>query len=167
MSFARQDRRKTLVVDGPVQARFVRRIAFWPALLSAALGCFILWLGLRCMAQAEQLEVEIPSLTPLLMTTFVGLAMSGLLVCWQALRYSHAIVGPLHRVVESMRRVRAGDLDVELRQRAGDELQEFTTEFNHLVSWIRDGHAATAAHEASHSEQADAPQHEPQTEGAS
>ena len=133
MSQSNQDRRKGRVVDAPQQKRIVMGLTAVPmtVLLVAAVVMWVLTDSL--FDEAQRNNVELPSLGLLAMTQFLFVIVTGAAAIIQALRYSHRVVGPAHRIAQSLRRIREGDTNFQVRLRDGDELQSILDELNPLI----------------------------------
>ncbi len=45
-------------------------------------------------------------------------------------------MGPSHRLIDAMQRVREGDIGFRVHLRKGDMLMDVANEFNHLLDWL-------------------------------
>lgn len=61
---------------------------------------------------------------------------SAVLVVVQAGRVAHRLTGPELRLVESLRRIRQGDLSFHVHLRRGDPLVNVARECNALLDWL-------------------------------
>lgn len=54
----------------------------------------------------------------------------------QVVRLTHLVEGPEHRLQQSLRRIRAGDLSFRVSLRRGDLLQGLAQECNEVLEWL-------------------------------
>ncbi len=64
------------------------------------------------------------------------LLVSLAVVVVQAMRVAHRVAGPEYRLIQTLRRIRTGDLTVRAHLRHGDLLRGLATEVNELVEWL-------------------------------
>jgi signal transduction histidine kinase len=128
------------ILAAPVALKVIGLVVL-PLLLISIVGMSILQhraADLLTSVQASPAELAV--LTALTQDTFsvftvgaaVGLGVS-LLLTW-------VLVQPLHRLIQAMRRVRAGDLTIDVPVWADDEIGEVQREFNAMVRAMRDSH---------------------------
>ena len=132
-------RRRQYFIKRKFQGRFILQFSFLILAGCAAFGCAVYFYSaqtlttafidskLRVMSTAHFLLPAIV-LTALFVTTFVALAGAVRL-----LLFSHKIAGPLYRLEKTAEAVRAGKLDLQVRLRSGDELQDFAHSMDAMV----------------------------------
>ena len=138
------ERRKTIVVNAPVQRRITLAITLVPAIALAMTSLVAAIFCQRLVHEAQRFDVELANVLPLLCTLLVFVAVSGAVILLQAVRVSHRIAGPAYRITMSLRRIREGDLDFTVRLRKGDHLTEVADELNSVLAKLRADRAAAA-----------------------
>jgi hypothetical protein len=124
------ERRRRIWVD-PFQTRLFVRIALYFVLYQVVLGVHVL-LSLYIGARLETLLGLKGVLICLVFTAF-NMTLLGAVFIYDAVRFAHRLVGPLHRFRRTIRAVASGD-EVELvRLRQGDFLREMKEEFNEML----------------------------------
>ncbi|MGE3172297.1 MAG: hypothetical protein AB7O97_06690 [Planctomycetota bacterium] len=73
---------------------------------------------------------------PLYLTAGSCLLAAVSVVVLQAARVSDRVVGPERRLVESLRRLRSGDLSFRVSLRRGDLLTDLAAECNRVLEWL-------------------------------
>jgi methyl-accepting chemotaxis protein len=136
-SAAAPERRRTSVVDAPRQARIVLHLTALPMGVMLVAAIVMWFLSRNLFDEAEAGNADLPSLGPLVMTQFVFVVLAGAIAVWQAWRHSHRVVGPAHRIVSLLRRLRSGDTGFSIALRSGDELQEVADELNELIETLQ------------------------------
>lgn len=142
------NRSKFPIVDAAQQSRFVLRVTALPLLVLLVAAATMWFLTNGLFDEAQRNNVELPSLGPLTMIQFLFVVLTGAVMMVQALRYSHRVIGPAHRIAQSLRRIRDGDTNFTLRLREGDELQSILDELNPLLEELQQGNAKTRTVEA-------------------
>ncbi len=126
------------ILAAPVAVKVIGLVVL-PLLLISSVGMLILQqraADLLTSVQASPAELAVlAALTQDTLFVFtvgaaVGLGVS-LLLTW-------VLVQPLHRLIQAMRRVRAGDLTIDVPVWADDEIGEVQREFNAMVRALRD-----------------------------
>jgi methyl-accepting chemotaxis protein len=130
------NRRRTRVVNAPMQRRIVLAVTLFPAIGLTATCVVVAWCSRRLLSEAMAAEAELPSLVPLLVALLAFVAVSGLIVGLQAFRFSHRIAGPAYRLTHSLDRIRQGDIGFRVRLRDGDELVEIADALNRVLDWL-------------------------------
>lgn len=131
------NRRKRLIVNKPVQRRLVLGIMIVPIYVLVGATLAVAILTGKVLDEASSADETLPTLGPLFISLFLFIVAAGAVVIVQALRYSHKIAGPMHRLVKSMDRIRQGDLSFQVKLRQGDELTEIADELNRVIGWLR------------------------------
>ena len=106
-----KNRRKTLVINKPVQKRIVLGITVVPMLTLIGATLAVAVLSGRVLDEARTAEESLPTLGPLFISLFLFIVAAGAVVVLQALRYSHKIAGPMYRLSKSMDRLRWSPLE--------------------------------------------------------
>ncbi len=98
--------------------------------------CAITWLSDKILQEAARGEVS------RMTSSFLVLAVVGFCVSCSAAVISYAyrllsrLMGPSHRLINAMQRVREGDIGFRVHLRKGDMLMDVANEFNHLLDWL-------------------------------
>ena len=132
------DRRRTLVVDRTSQRRMILQVSLLPA---AALMVAVIMMTLFCFRlerEAEAASVQLPSLTPLLLTIFGFAVVATAFIMSNAMRVSNRVAGPAFNICRVLRRLRDGEWDAQVTLRDGDELEELEEEVNQTILWVRE-----------------------------
>lgn len=58
-------------------------------------------------------------------------------VIWAGIRFSHRVAGPLVRILATLKRMAAGDVDIHIALRKTDELKEVADAINQLAASLR------------------------------
>jgi nitrogen fixation/metabolism regulation signal transduction histidine kinase len=132
-----RNRRKTLVINKPVQKRIVMGITVVPIVTLIAATLAVAVLTGRVLDEARSAEETLPTLGPLFVSLFLFIVAAGAVVVLQALRYSHKIAGPMYRLIKSLERMRTGDVSFRVKLRQGDELGELADEVNRVIEWVQ------------------------------
>jgi hypothetical protein len=126
-------RRRTLIVDAPLQRAFVVDVALIPTLAMGVTTIIVAAFCHRLRLEAEQSEAELGSLVPLFVSFACFVIASGFAVVYQAVRISNRVAGPqvnMRRVVDS---VIAGDHSARVRLRDGDFMVSAGDDINRLI----------------------------------
>lgn len=133
MDQAHPEDRKNRSIETVNQARvaFGFTAVSLTVLVVAALAMW--YLSSNLYDEARVVELELPSLALLVMTQFVFVVATGVLVAVRANRYSHRVVEPAHHIAEALQRIRAGDVGFRIQFAERNELSEVATELNLLL----------------------------------
>jgi methyl-accepting chemotaxis protein len=112
---------------------------WFPSVGNAATGLLASWFDYQLFAEFALAEVLLPSVLPLIVSVSTFLAVGAWFMVWSGTKLTHRIAGPAVKLLEAVRRMRAGDLDFEIRLRQSDELQELATELELLKAEMRAG----------------------------
>lgn len=126
-------RRRILIVDGPLQRAFIIDVAFVPTLAMGITTMIVAALCQKVNNEAATADVELASLAPLFAAFAVFVFASAGAVVYQALKISNRVAGPqvnMRRVVD---RVIAGEHDQRVRLREGDFMQSTAADINRLI----------------------------------
>lgn len=126
-------RRRTLVVDGPLQRAFVVDVSFVPTMAMGITTMIVAGLCQRVNNEAAAADVELASLVPLFAAFALFVLASGGAVVLQALKISNRIAGPqvnMRRVVDQ---VLAGDHSQRVHLREGDFMMSAADDINRLI----------------------------------
>ncbi len=145
MQIDTQERRRTLIVDRPVQRRIIRDVVVVPMSALAATSVVVAWFCDRLVEESLSYDIELPGLIPLLVSVLVFCAVSCFVIAVRGLRFSHRVAGPAYRICRSLERLRAGDTDFVVKLRKGDHLGEVAAELNRLIEHLRSRPANPAA----------------------
>jgi hypothetical protein len=139
------ERRCSLVVDKAMQRKLITGVSVIPTLALTAMMILVAGYCRRLMAEAEQAEIVLPSLMPLLACVLVFAVVMGLVVLVRALRFSHRIAGPAYRMMRTLERVEQGDVSVRVGLRDGDYLVELADALNRHLDWLESRVTAAAS----------------------
>jgi hypothetical protein len=131
-----QNRRRRLVVNGPVQARLILSTTMLPAV---TLGLVAVMTAIWCKNitdQATAAGIELPDLMPFFWALVAFEIGAAIFLVGASLRASLRVVGPVVNICRSLGRIRTGDLDFAVKLREGDFLGEIETEINLLLDWL-------------------------------
>ena len=133
-------KRSTVIVDDDVQRRMILSVSLLPVsgLMVAAVGVAIFTRNLS--AEAAEVKGALPSLENMLVWLYGFVAVFGVLVVRQVTVLSHRVCGPNVRILEAMRRIRAGDIGFRVRLRKGDFNTEIAEATNCLLDWLNEHH---------------------------
>lgn len=129
-------RRRTLIVDGPLQRAFIVDVAFVPTLAMGIATLVVAGLCQRVNNEAAAAEVELASLVPLFTAFALFVFASGAAVVLQALKISNRIAGPQVNMRHVVDRVLAGERDLRVRLREGDFMQSAADDINRLIEHL-------------------------------
>jgi hypothetical protein len=134
----RRNRRRSLVVNKPLQARLIFSMSVVPVLGLSALLVLVAYFCHELRLEVLAADVEVESVAPFLLAVTGCVLVAGVLLLYNALRISHRIAGPMHRICESLERVRNGDLAFRVQLRPGDHLREVCDELNRLIDALNE-----------------------------
>jgi hypothetical protein len=128
--------RKQLVVNRPLQSRFVVTLS-WPIVACITTTMVSLfWFTGRIADQAYETGVAIDGLASLLVTVIAFVAASIIYLVWHFFRVSNRVVGPMDRMERALDRFRAGERDVRIELRKGDFLLETADHLDDFLVWV-------------------------------
>ena len=131
-----ENRRTGRFVDPPAQKRMVLGLTVLP-LSVLMVAAVVMWISAeRLFEEAENVDAPLPSLGLMTMAQFVFVIITGCLILVAALRHSHRVAGPAHRIVKSLEQVRDGDLSLRINLRGRDELACVAKELNAFFEWL-------------------------------
>ncbi len=116
------DARRPLLVLGTIAAGMLALTAVTWAVLDAAAAD----------------SVTPPSVAPIYLAGAFCLLVSCMVVVVHGTRTAHRVAGPEHRLVQSLRRVRNGDLAFRVSLRRGDLLSSLAAECNELIEYLNE-----------------------------
>lgn len=131
-------RRRTLIVNEPLQKRIIVAVSLIPTVGLAVSTMIVAIFCRRLLGEAMEQDVELPSLVPLFVAVLGFTLASAAVVVFQAMRFSHRIAGPAYRLIKSMERIRCGDVSFRVNLRRGDHLTEVASEMNNLLDWLNE-----------------------------
>jgi signal transduction histidine kinase len=126
------------ILAAPVALKVIGLVVL-PLLLISTVGILILQqraADLLTSAQASPAELAV--LTELTKDTLFVFTVGAAVGLGVSLLLTSVLVRPLHGLIQAMRRVRAGDLAIDLPIWADDEIGEVQHEFNAMVQALRD-----------------------------
>ena len=136
---ARPYRRRQLIVNRPLQYRFIGAMLLILLALSG-IGLATLYLTLWVTLQTFGLTHD-PVTIALLTTVGWSLALELLVVApfvvWMGVVLTHKVAGPLVRIQAALVRMTNGNYDVNLRLRKTDALVELAEGLNRLAASLR------------------------------
>lgn len=119
------------------RGRRLRSLAFAVSLCVLVASMILMAvLGRRLLVLATTEPIEEGSATPLLVAAAAFMASAVVLVVLQAARIAKRAAGPERRLIQAIRRVRAGDVGFRVHLRSGDLLVDLADEFNALLDWL-------------------------------
>ena len=130
------ERRKTIWVNKPAQKKLILAVSLMPTLGLTIATVMVGFLCRRVLEEAIVAEVELPTLLPLFGAVLFFIVTAGAVVLIQALNLSHRVAGPMYRIIESMKRMRGGDIAFRVTLRKGDHLNEIADELNNVIDWL-------------------------------
>jgi len=98
----------------------------------------VTWFCHSLLEEAKRVDVDLPSLLPLLLGVFGICLVSCLLAVTHGVRLQRRLGGPTLRLIAGMQRVRVGDLSFRVHLRRGDYLSELAFEFNKVIDWLNE-----------------------------
>lgn len=146
-----RNRRKKLVVLQQMQSRIIKETTLFPLVALTILTITLTVFSRRLMAEAAAEEVVLPTLEPLLASVICLTAGFAITILYVALRFSQRIAGPTYRITQSLKDVQEGKLDLRIKLRDGDFLEEIAQELNVTLALIESlkgspaGNAQTAS----------------------
>lgn len=132
------NRRGGIILDGRTQKQMVIRSTALPLTALIIGAAAMLWFSEQAFERAEEIGAAGPSFTALVVFTIVFIVGTSAVAIWLALRQSHRLVGPAHRLQKSLERIRHGELDFEVTLREADELAGLAEELNRLLAYLRE-----------------------------
>ena len=150
----RKNRRKTMVVNKPLQGDLILKISLFPTLALAATTILLAVFCQKLTDEALLADIELPSLVPLLITVMGFVLVSVMFLLYNALKISHRIAGPIYRLCKCIQRIRGGDINFEITLRDGDHLEEVRDELNQLLNWLNENPPAGVKTRASNGSEA-------------
>lgn len=138
MGIVDRSRRRVLVADEALQRKIIFGVALVPTIGLALCALTVAVFCRDLLAEAAVREIELTSLVPLFLAVLGFTLAAGAVFVFQALRFSHRIAGPAYRLVQSMRRIQAGDISFRVSIRRGDHLTDVVAECNRMLDWLND-----------------------------
>ena len=99
-------RRRTLIVNAPLQRIFVADVAMIPTAAMGVTTIIVAAFCYRLRLEAEQSDAELGSLAPLFVSFVCFVVASAFAVIYQAIRISNRVIGPqvnMRHVVDRVR----------------------------------------------------------------
>ena len=109
-----------------------------PELLLILCTVVMIWFCRRFLLEAEQHDLGLVTLLPMVGALLGIVLVAGMLVFSQASRSLHRLSGPTHLIIVAMQRTRTGDLGHRVHLRRGDKLTEIAAEFNRVLDWLNE-----------------------------
>lgn len=134
-----QNRRRTRIVLRKMQARVILHTTMLPLAALCVLTVVVSVLAAKLVADAAAAESELPNLGLLLMAVICLISAMAGAILFVAFRFSHRVAGPTYRIVESLKRMRAGDFGFQVQLRDGDFLGEIADQVNETLVALRAG----------------------------
>lgn len=132
-------RRRQWLVNRPLQFRFVKATVFILLLMaiSAVAAVYLaVWITLSSF-ELTQDALIMSLLNTICWTIMLELLVLTPIVIWVAIRLSHKVAGPLVRIRSALTQMCAGEFDVHIGLRKGDELAELAELTNRLAASLR------------------------------
>ena len=136
---ARPYRRRQLIVNRPLQYRFIGAMLLILLALSGialATVSLTLWVTLQTFGQAHD-PVAVALLTTVGWSLALELLVVAPFVIWMGVVLTHKVAGPLVRIQAALVRMTNGNYDVNLRLRKADALVELAEGLNRLAASLR------------------------------
>lgn len=128
--------RKQLVVNRPLQSRFVVALS-WPiAACITTTTVLLFWFTNRIADQAYETGVALDGVMPLLVTVLAFMVASITYLVWHFFKLSNRVVGPMYRMERTLEEFRGGKRDLRVKLRSGDFLVETAEHLNVFLSWV-------------------------------
>ena len=138
-SAARSYRRRQLIVDRPLQYRFIGAMLLILLALSG-IGLATVYVTLWTTLRAFGLEHD-AVMVALFTTVGWSLALEFLIVApfviWMGVLLTHKVAGPLVRIQAALNRITNGNYDVHLQLRKLDALKDLAEDINRLAASLR------------------------------
>jgi hypothetical protein len=131
-----RNRRRKLIVNGPMQGRMMLNMALLPAVAMAVIAVFTAIYCSRLIGEAMEVDQDLPNLMPLFYLVITVEMMAAVIMFHSSLMASHRVAGPAYRICKSLERIRSGDLAFAVTLRKGDHLTEVKDEVNKLLDWL-------------------------------
>ncbi len=132
-------RRRQWVVNRPLQFRFVKvMVLVLGGTAAGALGA--VYVAVRLTLSSFDLArdpVIMSLLASICWTIVLELVIMTPIVVWLGIRLTHRVAGPLVRIRAALAKLAAGDYNVRIQLRKGDELVEFADMMNTLAASLR------------------------------
>lgn len=138
-SSARPYRRRQLIVNRPLQYRFIgAMLLILVALTGIGLGTvsLTLWTTLTTFG-AEHDAVAVALFTTVGWSLALELLIVAPFVIWMGVLLTHKVAGPLVRIQAALTRMTNGNYDVHLQLRKADALVELAEGINRLAASLR------------------------------
>ena len=134
----KRNRRRSLLVNSPLQNRIILSVAWPPAVALGVSGFMLLMYCDHLSAEAEVARVELPSLVPTVITVigFLGFGVSFVLMT--ALRVSHRVAGPVVAFKHAFDGIKAGNLATRTKVRRSDLVIGIADEVNGFLEWLEE-----------------------------
>ena len=139
---ARPYRRRQLIVNRPLQYRFIGAMLLILLALSGialATVSLTLWVTLQTFGLAHD-PVAVALLTTVGWSLTLELLIVAPFVIWMGVMLTHKVAGPLVRIQAALVRMTNGNYDVNLRLRKADALVELAEGLNRLAASLRSRH---------------------------
>jgi hypothetical protein len=128
--------RRTKVWVDRLQTRLMLRIALYVVFYQLALAAHLV----LCLYISNRLEKTfgVAAVAPCVVITAIDMVLLGAICVYDAVRWTHRLVGPLYRFRQTMKAVAAGE-DVDfIRLRKGDYLLEMRDDFNEMLQALHE-----------------------------
>jgi nitrogen fixation/metabolism regulation signal transduction histidine kinase len=136
---ARPNRRRQLIVNRPLQYRFIGAMLLILLVLSGiglATVYVTLWTTLRTFG-LERDTVAVALFTTVGWSLTLELLIVAPFVIWMGVLLTHKVAGPLVRIQAALTRMTNGNYDVHLQLRKPDALKELAEGINRLAASLR------------------------------
>ena len=138
MATPKQERRKQLVVNKPLQGRLITNMALLPSIALAGIAVFTGFYVKGMMTEAIATDSELPNLMPLFYLVIIFELMAAVFLMVNSLKISHKVAGPAYRICKSLEQMRSGDISLTVKLRQGDHLGEIRDELNLLLDYLNE-----------------------------
>lgn len=107
-----------------------------PMAMLAVAVVVITWFCRDMLLGAVAGEATVAAELPLYVAAGCFLLAAGAVVVLQSVQVAERVAGPEYRLVQSLRRIRGGDLSFRVHLRKGDLLGGLAQECNELLEWL-------------------------------
>ncbi len=104
--------------------------------VAAVLMVVLTGVSFVALSSAASADPAPPTRWPVYLMAASCLTLACLIVVVHGMRVAHRVVGPEHRLIQTLRRVRRGDLSFRVSLRRGDLLADLAHECNALIDWL-------------------------------
>jgi len=140
MAKQRSHKRTHFLVDRKYQLQFAIRVfvvVFTVAIISSLIATSILWKNLYQPDLGNQTHL-IASCIAVAFFLFVELLLAIPLVYILTIKQSNELIGPVNRIVKTIKQISKGDFSPKLSIRQGEPLEEIARSLNHMTKELQE-----------------------------